>query len=263
MWGFMTLRVLAFGGFVCAAVPRLTCPLDAPPTGSVKQLERSAASQAATAAVATSSAAVAPPKAGAAEGKGAGSGKAWLAVGIPTFPRPNNVDYLGKVLASIMRELARSPRDPFRGQVKVVVMNNFGPGHVTFDRARQRYAGNPDFVFVDNPGGLVDPLGPEASDPGTPNKPGHRVRKQTRDLVAVLRASQGRAHHYLFHEDDMEFCPHALLAFRYLLGKAEAYHPRWIAVRSSYGMNGIFLHDEVGTHHTGPRDDIHHPSARR
>ena len=42
--------------------------------------------------------------------------------------------------------------------------------------------------------------------------------------------------------DDIRLCPHGLLAIYYMLGKAEAYHPDFISLRSSFGMNGIFWH---------------------
>ena len=44
--------------------------------------------------------------------------------------------------------------------------------------------------------------------------------------------------------DDMRFCPSGLQAIQYLLDKASRYHPDWLAIRASYGMNGIFMHDK-------------------
>ena len=34
-------------------------------------------------------------------------------------------------------------------------------------------------------------------------------------------------------------------AIQYLLDKASRYHPDWLAIRASYGMNGVFMHDKV------------------
>ena len=184
----------------------------------------------------------------------------WLIIGIPTFVRPNHVDYLGQTLASIAQELPKDPLDPYYGKIRVVIMNNYGPGHETFDAARRRYAPPHPLSwameFHTNDGLLKDPHGLDRRDDGSPNTPGFRVRKQTRDLVTLLRAAAaspsdspyGQSEHqkhggkyYLFLEDDMLFCPHALLSIKYLLTKAETYNPNWIAVRASYGMNGIFL----------------------
>ena len=49
--------------------------------------------------------------------------------------------------------------------------------------------------------------------------------------------------YYLFLEDDMKFCASGLLSIQYLLNKASLYHPNWLAIRASYGMNGVFMHD--------------------
>ena len=38
------------------------------------------------------------------------------------------------------------------------------------------------------------------SDPGTANVPGFRVRKQTRNIVAVMRKCEGKGRYYLFLE---------------------------------------------------------------
>jgi len=34
-------------------------------------------------------------------------------------------------------------------------------------------------------------------------------------------------------------------AIQYLLDKASRYHPDWLAIRASYGMNGVFMRDKV------------------
>jgi hypothetical protein len=54
------------------------------------------------------------------------------------------------------------------------------------------------------------------NDPGTPNKPGYRVRKQTRNIAAVMRQGEGKGRYYLFLEDDMRFCPSGLLSIQVL-----------------------------------------------
>ena len=47
----------------------------------------------------------------------------------------------------------------------------------------------------------------------------------------------------------MRFCPSGLQAIQYLLDKASRYHPDWLAIRASYGMNGIFMHDKGNNNH--------------
>ena len=48
----------------------------------------------------------------------------------------------------------------------------------------------------------------------------------------------------MFLEDDMKFCPYGFHSIQYLLNKASLYHPNWLAIRASYGMNGIFMRNE-------------------
>ena len=89
---------------------------------------------------------------------------------------------------------------------------------------------------------LQDPF-PGRRDMGTANVPGYRVRKQSRDIAVSMFLAEGKAKYYMILEDDMKFCPGEFEVMRHLLMKAEAYHPNWIGIRASYGMNGIFLHD--------------------
>lgn len=67
---------------------------------------------------------------------------------------------------------------------------------------------------------------------------------QTRNVAAVMNRVASRGKIYLFMEDDMEFCPHIFTSIQYLLHKSDIYHPNWLAIRASYGMNGIFMHRE-------------------
>jgi hypothetical protein len=84
------------------------------------------------------------------------------------------------------------------------------------------------------------------NDLGNANVPGYRVRKQTRNVAAVMhqaavRFPDGVGRYYMFLEDDLLLCKHGFTAIEYLLQKTSRYHPNWLAIRASYGMNGIFL----------------------
>jgi len=59
-----------------------------------------------------------------------------------------------------------------------------------------------------------------------------------------MRSAAGLSDFYFFTEDDMELCPHALFAIQYMLTKAERYHPGFMMIRCSYGMNGIIIRDD-------------------
>lgn len=186
----------------------------------------------------------------------------WLVIGIPTISRANNEDYLLRSLATLAAQLPSSESDLMYGQVLMVVVNMQAAGsgrHIRYEEAKILYSSVTNrksiyFEFLDNGSDmngnsndlLSDPVeGATAeNDRGTANKPGFRVRKQTRNIVSVMRKCEGKGKYYLFLEDDMQFCPSGLLAIQYLLAKSSRYHPNWLAIRASYGMNGIFLHSK-------------------
>ena len=154
-------------------------------------------------------------------------------------------------LATIIAALPATAADPLWQRVIVLLMSNAPEGrHLRFEQLRAKYGDakrnpatfRPEVHFVVNPGPIAD-ANPEARDEGSPNFPGWRVRKQTRDVVSNLRwaAAQLKPRFYLFVEDDMAFCGQAMLAFSYLLARVSATAPNWLAVRASYGLNGIFL----------------------
>jgi hypothetical protein len=161
----------------------------------------------------------------------------WLVIGIPTVPRAHNEDYLLRSLSAMADQLPADPNDLLYGQVLIVLLNVNGPGHERFDEAKALYA--PDSPNNKHPKGVyfefhdiarsgaprgtsdsedvwVDPKSgaDPHNDPGTPNRPGYRVRKQTRNIVAVMRKSLGKGKYYLFLEDDMQICGHGFLAIQ-------------------------------------------------
>jgi hypothetical protein len=154
----------------------------------------------------------------------------WLVIGIPTVSRTNNEEYLLQSLETLAQQLPTDPSDLMFDRIVVNIVNlqvNAHPGveHVVYTKAKERFshaAGHPKaryFTFSE-------------------------VTKETRNIVTVMRRNMNKAKYYLFLEDDMEFCAHGLLAIQYLLDKASRYHPNWLAIRASYGMNGIFMHDK-------------------
>ncbi|CAL5222351.1 g4702 [Coccomyxa viridis] len=185
--------------------------------------------------------------------------KVWLTVGIPTVPRKTGADYLTRTLETLLEELPADDTDPLYGRVRVLVMNNRPGNHSVFYALRERVqkgpAGDP-FVakariymaLVDNPGTLPDPT-PDAPDPDDFNNPTNRpgrqveVRKQTCDLITLLEMAQPLSHYYLFMEDDFRVCPYAIRIMGYIVRKLNAVPSTapWLAVRLSYGMNGILL----------------------
>ena len=67
------------------------------------------------------------------------------------------------------------------------------------------------------------------------------MRKQTCDVATLLESAAPRAGLYMFMEDDFETCGHFLTALHYALAKAALRVPDWLALRVSYGMNGIVM----------------------
>lgn len=70
-----------------------------------------------------------------------------------------------------------------------------------------------------------------------------QVRKQTCDLIALLREAAPQSRYYLFMEDDFEVCPLALRALQHAMASADAGAATrgWVALRVSYGLNGVVL----------------------
>jgi len=180
-------------------------------------------------------------------------GDKWLVIGINTVARKGGHDYLMRTLKAIAHELPSDKSDLMYGRILVLVANVQGQFHDVYFKAKAFFARETHhkgihFEFIDreNLPQMKNPT-PGQKDTGTPNRPGHRVRKQTRDIVTVMRESLKdgrRASYYLFLEDDMVLCPSGFDAINYMINKASHYHPDWIAIKASYGMNGIFLHQK-------------------
>jgi hypothetical protein len=174
----------------------------------------------------------------------------WLVIGIPTVQRANNEDYLLKTLRAMSNQLPISPSDLLYGKILISIVNvQDNPStHSRYFEAKKELSGphNPRsiyFEFHDSVEPDVNPM-PGSKDQGSPNKPGARVRRQTRDIAKVVKMSVNKAQYYLFSEDDMVLCPSGLTTMQYMLSKASMYHPDWLAIRASYGMNGIVMHNK-------------------
>lgn len=172
----------------------------------------------------------------------------WLLIGIPTVPRAHGEKYLLHTLESISKELPDDPLNLVYGRIIVHVVNVYGSTHDVFEEAKANFGtGNKSmyFKFTSLEAGeiLPDPVPGrnQVNDLGNANHPGYRVRKQTRSIASVIKKTAGEGDTYLFLEDDMRFCPHGFTAIQYLLDKASRYHPDWLAIRASYGMNGVFM----------------------
>lgn len=205
----------------------------------------------------TNAAVSAAAAAAAAIGTASVAGDKWLVIGIPTVARQHEERYLLQSLQTLATQLPTDPSNLLYHKVLIHVVNlqaNADPRrqHRVFYEARDAYSNpaNPLSAYFQFSEITADEILPDPkpsanaqNDPGNANKPGFLVRRQTRNIVTVMRRNFHRGSYYLFLEDDMEFCPNGLLAISYLLNKADRYHPQWLAIRASYGMNGIFMRD--------------------
>lgn len=172
------------------------------------------------------------------------SSPVWLAIGIPTVAREvdgETVDYLSATLDALNRNLPVSDADPLWGRVRVVVVDNSHVDHTVFEENRKRFENDQHFVFIQNTAvkGAERPVSLDASS----DKPGKRVQQQTNDVVFTLKEVERltKPQFYAFMEDDFELCANGLLAIQYAMNKATMYHGDWIALRMSYGLNGIVI----------------------
>lgn len=170
----------------------------------------------------------------------------WLVIGMPSTPRVDGADYLNPTLDYLLEQLPADPLHPLFGKVLIVVMNNgHGKTHDAFDAAEARMQSHPkgsNVHFTVN-GPQPDPLG-DKQDAGTVNKPGSKVRQQTRDVASLLEYAHGMGEYYMFMEDDFRLCPSAMMALQYVIDKANRVFPNWILIRTCFGLNGATIHDE-------------------
>eukprot|EP00276_Gloeochaete_wittrockiana_P003887 CAMPEP_0184647524 /NCGR_PEP_ID=MMETSP0308-20130426/4476_1 /TAXON_ID=38269 /ORGANISM="Gloeochaete witrockiana, Strain SAG 46.84" /LENGTH=361 /DNA_ID=CAMNT_0027078561 /DNA_START=259 /DNA_END=1344 /DNA_ORIENTATION=+ len=185
----------------------------------------------------------------------------WMLIAIPTVPRMDNPVYLLRTLQTLTALLTEDEHGIFYGRIKIVVINNRVGMHAVFDLARHKFRNSSYITFVEKPFETEDPF-PDAGDldMANANLPGTRVRKQTADVAYLLRASLwaavGRFAEYdpktkppppsvpqlfMFMEDDFELCPNGWHAISYAITKATLYHPDWVSLRFSSGLNGLVI----------------------
>jgi len=188
------------------------------------------------------------------------SGLPWLTIGVPTVPRNSSHDYLTRTIETLLDEMPMDTTDPLYGQIKIVVMNMAGRSHTSFDGLNKRFEVSilGDFhaqkarVYVsmqDAPSPCVDPT-PDAPEPDPNNnpedRPGRTARKQSCDILNLLKAADRASRYFMFMEDDFETCPHALYHLHYALRKLNSQQQgrHWLGLRVSYGMNGVLVRGE-------------------
>ncbi|XRB19636.1 glycosyl transferase containing protein [Pseudoscourfieldia marina] len=199
----------------------------------------------------------------------------WLAIAIPTVRRKDDADYLTPTLESLLAELPNDEADVMWGRVVVYVMNcePAADEHRAFFNTERhivkaygaKAAAHVRFLatrYEDST--LVDPVKPGTPEPddlnNPTNRPGKRARKQTLDVLSLMRyIFRGpKPSYYMFFEDDFKACPHSLRAVHYVIDKVNVLHAnKWLGIRVSYGMNGIVLRaDDVSLLDTYLADNV-------
>mmetsp|Transcript_30869 Transcript_30869/g.50238 ORF Transcript_30869/g.50238 Transcript_30869/m.50238 type:complete len:424 (-) Transcript_30869:107-1378(-) len=170
------------------------------------------------------------------------SSSAWLTIMIPSVSR-GSTDYLSPTISAILSQIPDTPGNPVHESVRILVVDNTPlekGAHKAFEALRERHRDNPIISFHVQPKrGRHD----EGTDPDHANKPGARVRTQTKDLIYTIRQTPESSKHLFIMEDDFFMCSGTLDAILYMISKAYRIDPEWLAMKVSYGFNGILLRD--------------------
>ena len=212
--------------------------------------------------------AAALPLAGDAAPAAAAASSLWLRLVLVSVARKGAPDYLVRSLRSIVESLPSSPSHPMRAATEVVAMNNNEPpdAHRVFHDAERELGNLARFV-------VKRPARPALDCPKAGKLRG-AVQKQTCDLVATfetLLQLQPPSEMLLMLEDDWLLCPNGMLALQvggaattastassttsthlnltsstslapqHAIEKASRYDPHWLALRVSYGFNGVLV----------------------
>ena len=193
------------------------------------------------------------------------SSSLWLRLVLVSVARKGAPDYLVRSLRSIVESLPSSPSHPMRAATEVVAMNNNEPpdAHRVFHDAERELGNLARFV-------VKRPARPALDCPKAGKLRG-AVQKQTCDLVATfetLLQLQPPSEMLLMLEDDWLLCPNGMLALQvgraatavatpppppppltsstslapqHAIEKASRYDPHWLALRVSYGFNGVLV----------------------
>ena len=192
-----------------------------------------------------------PPQQMLRDGAAAATRSPWLRFAIVSVARKNDADYLLRALHSIVEQLPAQRAHPTSASTDVVVVNNHEPAHAhrVFHEAARRFARHATFVTkatlsppLECPAGNRGGIRRERRLSASPVKPS--VQQQSCDLVGAMHALlrvQPAAEHVMMLEDDWLLCPHGHRALSYAVDKAYLYDERWLALRVSYGFNGVVV----------------------
>lgn len=158
--------------------------------------------------------------------------------GIPTVARDSGKRYLSRTLDALAKEIPLE----MGTRIQVLVVHNKNQqskDHVVFEEERTNRYQDQRFLFRAELNELPPESGPQNE---TRDKPGPRVRQQTRDLVHTLRvAATFHPNYYVILEDDFAICTGGVHTIAYMIDRASKNYGDWLVVRFSYGFNGVLL----------------------
>ena len=190
-----------------------------------------------------------------------GGGPPSLVIAIPTIPRhkgPTNIDYLTGTVESLVRESLQASKasTTLFSSVEILVLSHVvDEEHPDFVALRTKYAGGDEVGTVPLPGrqglgelrlrflsdgGTLRNLDPHKDDQpvvddrkNPEDRPGVRVRQQSKDVIALIMAAEKvGADYVLFTEDDAELCAGTLPKVASAVQHANKYTAQRGAVRS-------------------------------
>jgi hypothetical protein len=158
-----------------------------------------------------------------------------LAVVISTVKR-NGAAYLPSTLRKLGEQIASDSVNAENTVVLVVDHSIGGPSEVSRSLEEEFSRRHPGLFHFD--------YNDENSYKAMKEFAGVSVQRQALCIVNTLSKIYGRSYEVLIMEDDFLLCPGALRLIHCILHRVSAGRKTWIAMRISYGMNGILIRNQ-------------------
>jgi len=188
----------------------------------------------------------------------------YLTIVIPTVSRTSNVDYLTRTLYSIYSNSYFGTTGS-SNMLRIILVNHngqFESPHLVFESLKDKILQstststsstayspqeqqNLSSLFLEFLRKTVEFISSKQQARIGASKP---LFQQTTDftwtiqhVLEKIQQQQLKTEYLLFMEDDWSLCTHGMLSIQYLISKATALFPQWIALRNSYGLNGVII----------------------
>jgi hypothetical protein len=152
----------------------------------------------------------------------------WMGIAILTIPRIHRENYLALTVTSLLRHIPLNESDVYRDKLKIYIYNHNknNARHDNFENLESHHN-----VVKVNGNSIV-------ASAQTPSL----AKQQILDLIWTLKDLQTiKTRYIMLLEDDFTLCQNGFYAIEYVMRKSTFWNPNWIALRVSYGMNGIIM----------------------